>query len=203
MLAPADPSKVALLKHLKMRIAHRFPNGDLMAVYSRESTSNLQGKMLEIRARIPYLVTTEDRELTTEDLTEIHYVESHHGEVFDRSSGSWEDEYTLKLSGFTEAKSKVASNIESKRKKLIEFRDKLRRRLEAFGKERRKVTKTRSQNAKDKALMKDKVQELNNKISERDATISSQKDELEAKDKQIQEMSRAPAGAGAGAGARN
>ena len=165
-LAPAEKGKPTLIKSFKMQIAHRFDNGDVLAVLKRESQYGDKVKDIEVRARIPYDRLSSGEDLSTDDLLDVRFAENHSGERTDRRSSGWEDEYSLRLSGFDEVKSRQAQDIADQKQKLQEVQEKLTSRIKALGDERRQLAKQREEIAKKKAEGDDRNQNQAAKLAE-------------------------------------
>lgn len=187
-LAPAAGEDPSLLKTFKMKIVHRFENGDVMALTTRRSTVDGAGADLTVQARIPYGVLASGDDLTTGDLTEVRFTESKEGELAERHSSGWEDEYSLRMSGFDESKSRVAKEIDDKRKSLEETRDKLQTQIKSVGDERRKISKEREDMTKKRETLEGEQKELKTKVDDQSKTIEDQKKDIEDKDKEIEEL---------------
>lgn len=141
-LEPSEADAV-LLKRFKMKITHRFENGDVLAFMRRKSTLASEGSEISVQARIPYERIISGEPMSTNDLEEVEWVESQGGEIAERRSAGWEDEYTARLSGFNEARSKMAMDLEDKRKQLKDVKENLETRLKTFGSERQQMSKQR------------------------------------------------------------
>jgi hypothetical protein len=142
-LAPPDGEDKQLLGSIKMRITYVHENGDLLVTYSHDSISNEEGHNIQVRARIPYAKVISGSPIKTSDLSQIHFMENLKQELVERNSSEWQDDYSLRISGFTEAGSKQARELQDKRRKLEKDRDTLRKQLITFGKEKQKLAKER------------------------------------------------------------
>ena len=172
-LAPANKGEPALLKSFKMQIAHKYENGDVLAMMTRKTGDGDQAGEIAVQARIPYDRLASGDELTTDDLLDVKLRESKNGEIADRSSSGWEDEYSLRLSGFTEAKSKEAMELADQKKKLEETGEKLATRIKALDEQKKQFTKEKDDMAKKKADEDEKVQQLEDKVKEQQDQIQS------------------------------
>lgn len=198
-LAPAKPNEARLIERMKMRIAHRFDNGDVMVSMLRSTLAQGQAAEAQVSARIPYDRLISGDELTTKDLMDVKIVDSRDGEVAERRSSGWEDEYSLRLSGFTEAKSKAAAEIDEKRRRLEDARENLKTRIKTFSEERKQVAKEREA-VRQKAEEQKKVDEV---LAAKDEEIKDKAEEISEKEKEItsliekaeEEKSSAKAGA--------
>lgn len=175
-LTPKTPGDPSLMKTFKMQIVHRYANGDVLARLSRRSLGEDEAAEITAEARIPYDRLASGDPLTTEDLLDVNYVESGEGELIERSSSGWEDEYSLRLSGFKEAKSKMAAELVDQKKQLDDAKEKLETRIKTFGDERRSVAKQRD--------------DLNKKNIETDAKVKDMQDELDSKQETIDEQQK-------------
>ncbi len=177
-LAPAAKGDPALVKNFKMQIVHRFPNGDVLARVVRRSTTEDAAAELTAEARIPYDRLASGEELTTEDLLDVKFHENKESVVADRASSGWEDEYSLRLSGFNEAKSKMALELADQKQKLDEGTQKVNDKIKAFGAERRQFAKEREELNKKKAETENKVKGLEDKVQEQQGTIDDQQTQI-------------------------
>lgn len=154
------PDGTKPLQMLKMKIAQVFENGDALVIFKRNSKNQIEGREVAVRARIPYSALIADHEITTKDLVDVHWMDTLDGELTERYSSAWEDEYTLRMSGFTEAKSLYAQQLEDKRIQMESVRAKVRNQLVSIGKERAKLSEERQKWQAEKAAAEAKVEEL-------------------------------------------
>lgn len=177
-LAPKKPGETSLMKNFKMQIVHRFPNGDVMARMQRRSQNEDQATEITAEARIPYDRLASGDDLTTDDLLDVNYVESGEGELIERSSSGWEDEYSLRMSGFNEAKSKMAAELVDQKKQLEDAKTGLETRIKTFGEERKQVAKQRDDFNKKTVETDAKVKTMADKIDDQKSTIEDQQKQL-------------------------
>jgi hypothetical protein len=168
-LTPAEKGQPSLLKSFKMQIAHRYDNGDVLAMLKRTSQHKDQASEVDLRARIPYDRLSSGDDLTTDDLLDVRFAESKAGELTERNSSGWEDEYSLRLSGFEEAKSKQAQDLADQKDRLQEAQEKLENRIKSFGDERRLVAKQREDLAKKRAETDAKMKLIEDTLKEQEA----------------------------------
>ena len=185
-----EPPKLenSLIKEFKMKVVHIYQNGDLLLQYSRNSENENQINMINIKARVPAKAMLNEKPLTTKDLQNIQIVENVKNELVKRTSSSWDDEYTLRMSGFNEAQSKVASEVDSSMKKLKNMRS-------SFEKKLKTIQNERNMFAKNKQNSDSKLNELNQKIIEQKAKIDEQKQLLSQKDQELQALKPSEEGA--------
>jgi hypothetical protein len=186
-LEPSSPD-ARPIHRFKMKIAHRFPNGDVLAIAERESVASQNQNNLSIQARIPYDRLISGSPISTDDLTEITMNESSDGEAIDRRSATWEDEYTLRMSGFNEANSKVAARLDQQRDQLRKIRDELKNRLIALGKERETMAGERNKLLEKNTASQTTIDGLNKSILDKETQIKTQEDVLAGKDKEIEAL---------------
>ena len=141
-LEPAD-KEIPIVKRFRMKVTHRFDDGDLGVFMKRESSNANETQLLQIKARIPYMRLVSGDNLKTSDLVDVEFHEVSHGESVDRTSSGWEDEYSLRMSGFDESKSKVAADLDDKRRKLAETAEQMKTSLHAMSDERKQFSKQR------------------------------------------------------------
>jgi len=175
-LSPSEPGEKSALKRIDMRIAHRYENGDALVTLQRTSIVDGEANEISISGRVPYDRLISGKQLTTDDLNEVKFNESNEGQLSERYSSAWEDEYTLRLSGFNEASSKIAMDLESKRQRLDEVKDRVKGQIESMSKERQKVADERERVLNKSAKDQEKVGELESTVREQEETIKSQQD---------------------------
>ena len=141
-LEPAEKT-ATIVKRFRAKVTHRFDNGDLALLYRRESFSPEETQQLQVKARVPYMRLVSGENLKTTDLVDVEWVENTRGEVVERTSSGWEDEYSVRLSGFDESKSKVALDLDDKRKAVADANEQLKTKLKSMGEERRQFSKQR------------------------------------------------------------
>jgi hypothetical protein len=186
-LTPKEKGEVSLLKDFKMKITHKYPNGDVLAQVERNSQTVDDFHNLSAEARIPYEKLASGDPLTTDDLTDVKFNEYQEDEAIHRHSSGWQDEYSLRLSGFNEAKSKVAAELADQRSKMQETKQRLEERIKTLSTERKLIAKQReelSQKRQDSENKlknaKEKIQESTEVIEEQKQTIEEQQQALEA-----------------------
>ncbi len=182
-LSPRE-EKVGLVKRFKMIVSHHYPNGDVLATTIRKSTLandtvlGEQDQSIHVRARIPARAIASPSGVSTEDLYDVAWTEVNEGEQISRSSSGWEDEYTARLSGFSEARSKLARELEDKRKQLYTQRLRLEEQLKSIGQERQVIAKEREDAMKIREESGSKVSELSTKLEEKESQIEVMNEEL-------------------------
>ncbi len=142
-LAPPEGENKHLMRTIKMRIAHVEEDGDLHLTYDHDSRSNEEGHKIQVRAHLPYSNVLNGSSIKTSDLSQVQFTETFKDEVVERNAPEWQDDYSLRISGFSEAGSKQARALQDKRRELEKFRDTLRKQLISFGKEKQQVAKQR------------------------------------------------------------
>jgi len=178
-LTPAEKGGAKLVPSFKMQVMHRYPNGDVLARVVRRSRSEDQAKEFTAEARIPAARLTAGDALTTDDLLDVHVRGDRDGGIVESSSPGWEDEYSLRMSGFTEAKSKAAETLAEGRRRLKESRGKLEDQIKTFGAERRQVAKQRDELARKQSEQEQKLSELESKVQDQESTIEDQKGQID------------------------
>jgi hypothetical protein len=177
-LEPGGTNKPVLVKNIKMQILERFDNGDVLVMYRRRSMQEGQGAEILVTARLPASALSRPEQVSTTDLADIDWHQSADGEVVERKSVNWEDEYSLRISGFDETKSKIAAGLEEKREQLKSVRDKLENELKAFDGERKLMTTERAGLLEKKAQDTAKIEDLN----KQNAELKKEVDDLKPKD---------------------
>ncbi|MBQ48518.1 MAG: hypothetical protein CMP10_13995 [Zetaproteobacteria bacterium] len=181
-LNPGQENPVVMTR-MKMRIVDRDENGDAIVAYNRLSQNKGETNSIDIRAKVPRAILEGEDAVTTDDLSQVEWSESNDGAIIDRESNDWEDEYTLRLSGFSEAKSRQAISLDDKRKRLQEVKNNLSNRIKAHSKERSKFSKAREELAEEQKKTADEVSNLS-------STITTQKEEIKAQKAKIEELEK-------------
>lgn len=178
-LTPSNDGDAKLLKQIKMKVEHEYPNGDVLVRFKRGSIVENYANEVNVAARIPYETLVSGKPIETTDLGDVAWVESKDGEVIQRYSAAWEDEYSARISGFDEAKSRIAMDLESKRRQLDESKKRLENRLNAMGSERTKIAKERDEVNNLRKESEEKVKDLEDKNGEQEKEIEELKSELD------------------------
>ena len=166
----------AVLKTLKFNVLHRLDNGDAILGLRRVTENDNETKVVEIRARLASAALMREKsEFTTRDLSEVEIKEVNQGELTVRRSSGWEDEYTLIMSGFTEAKSRLAQDLDERQKLIDQSKVQLQTKVESFSKERQQVAKERERLSKEKAQLDKKMQDLSTEVDEQKKAIEALK----------------------------
>lgn len=171
---------------LKMRVVRELENGDIIVEASRASENDWETQSIRAQARISRELLQSKQEISTLDLSDVQWYEAQNGEVIERESTHWEDEYTLRFAGFNEARSKMALDLENKRKDLEKVRDRLQERINNVGKERSKIAQERDRVSKLRQEAEDKLGELNKKVSDQDALIEQQKETIKKQEQLLE-----------------
>lgn len=171
--ASEGKDKASIIKSFKMEVLDVLENGDAVVMYHRKSLRGAQAADLSFKARIPQAALVDRENLSTTDLVGVAYRESIDGEIVERESANWEDEYTLRISGFDEAKSKSAVALEENRRQIKDARDKLATQIKAFGTEKQTVAKERAKLAEKEKADTAKITELETKVKEQEEKIAS------------------------------
>lgn len=165
-LEPGTENKPVLLKNIKMQVMERFDNGDVLVMHRRRSIREGQGADVTVTARVPAEALARVDNINTLDLADVNWRESFNGDVAERKSANWEDEYSLRLSGFDETKSKDALGLEEKRAQLKSVRDKLENEMKGFAGERSRLSDERAKLLEGKAQDAAKIADLEKQNSE-------------------------------------
>lgn len=172
---PKEGENLIPLTSINFKIDRRLPNGDVIVSSFRVSSSEDESNSIRIQARLSRADLMNKKELTTEDLLDVEWYERQNTEVFERQSLSWQDEYTLRLSGFNEARSEYAEQLVNKEKDLIKVREQLRERINNLGKERQQIAKARQNVDQRNKDMNRIVDGMRAKLTEQDNIINEQK----------------------------
>ena len=181
-------SNPVILRRLSMRVESRLGNGDVLALLSRNSSNGMESNSINIRARIPFSALNSRRPLTTNDLKDVEWYQSEDGDYTERKSLAWEDEYTLRLSGFSEAKSKASLALGEKRKQMQGIRDQIETRLKNLTKQRLEIGRERQRLTKEQRKMLDERQKFKELISEKDQAIEEHLSTISEREETIKEQ---------------
>ena len=179
-LTPVAGEERQLVKQVNFKIQQIYPNGDGLGTLVRRSRRAGFEQLLQVRVRIPAAQMLPNAKVDTNDLTEVRVDQVQNGERTVRSSHIWEDEYTLALSGFEEAKSQVAQDLEDQKRQLFEVRDRLRGRIEAFGAERRQLAEQREKLQNSKVANAAQIDQLKGQLQSKDDVISEQQQQIQS-----------------------
>ncbi len=179
---PKTPSSI------KMKVVRKLENGDLIVEASRASQNEWEANSQRATARIPYSKVPGRGEISTADLADVHWWESVNGALTERESNTWEDEYSLRWAGFDEARSKIALDLETKRKDLEKVRDRLKDKIVNVGKERNKLAVEKDRVDSLRREAEEKLNELAQKNAQLDAQIEQQKDVIRKQELLIGEV---------------
>lgn len=147
------------LKSFKMRLDSILPNGDGMVSVTRRSSRTGDFHEVYAKARIPAEQMIPGAELSTSDLFDVAWMDFDGSQTTERHSTAWEDEYSLRLSGFEELRSKEALAVEEGRRQVQIEKDKV-------SEETRRMTDERARSAKQRDELQQKLREAEAKISE-------------------------------------
>jgi hypothetical protein len=184
-LEPADRSKLSPLKSFKMRITQVFENGDVLGHFKRSSDSELESHDINVQGRIPYHKIISGNDITTGDLMDVRLVEVTKEEVIERNSIGWDDEYTARISGFHESKSKAAAILDEKRRQLQSVKDRLTTRLQNLSKERSRWVAERNKLMESSTQSKEVIDTLNQTILKKDEEIAAQQQKIKEQEEQM------------------
>lgn len=187
----ADPK---VPSSIKMRVVRKLENGDVIVEASRASQNEWEANAIRAQARIPREKVRGTGEISTADLEDVNWYQSDNGTITERESSGWEDEYSMRWAGFNEAKSKIALDLENKRKELEKVKDRLKERIVNVGKERNKVAQEKEKVSIFRKDAEDKLNDLTQKINEQDGMISQQKEVIQKQEKIIEAMQQENAG---------
>jgi flagellar basal body L-ring protein FlgH len=181
-LAPSSGERPQMLTRLAMEVTGKLPNGDITVQSRRNSVSPSESHSIKISARIPFSAVSAGEGITTDDLVDVVLVDTKRGEIITRSASGWEDEYSLRISGFDESKSLAARELQEKQRSLLVARGKLEKRMKSFAAERSDVLKMR-ENLQRSAKAEEGKSELGQAVPKKDSTQSGKQEETERAEK--------------------
>ena len=174
----SEKANPILIKNLKMKVVSQLENGDVLVEASRTSSNDLESNAISVRARVSHDALSKKGKLTSKDLQDVVWNETNSGKLTERSSVGWEDEYTLRWSGFNEARSKLAMGLEEKRKRLVDFRGQLQNEYKSLTRRRVEIAKERARLARERKKIADEKEALKDTIEEKEATILEQQEQI-------------------------
>lgn len=169
-----------ILKNIKMRVAHRLPNGDALVVMQRTSMNDQESNAVGIRARVPSAVLRQNRQISTNDLQDVDFMESIDGDIVKKHSNSWEDDFTLRLSGFQEARSRHAQILADKKKQIQQVKSQVETGVRNMTAQRVAMAQERLKLKNERARIAQEKQDMQNEIKDREAKIEERNDEINA-----------------------
>ncbi|MBC7660366.1 MAG: hypothetical protein H7249_11760 [Chitinophagaceae bacterium] len=173
---------------VKMKVVKKLENGDVIVEAARASQNEWEANTQRATARIPFAKVSGHNDITTADLADVHWMESINGSITERESNTWEDEYSMRWAGFNEARSKVALDLETKRKDLEKVKDRLKDKIVNVGRERNKLAAEKDKVEILRRETEEKLNELNRKNVQQDSLIEEQKDIIKKQEKIIEEV---------------
>lgn len=173
-LGPAK-AEAKPIETLTMKVRQRLPNGDFIVQYQTTSTTTRDDTYTFVTAILDGKKRFNRAGLSTADLSDISFRQKDGPkEDYELSSTGWLDEYTLRLSGFNQANSRQALELEEKRKRLAQIRNNLKNRIRSFKKERQKVILSR--------------EKFRQKLSEQRQQSEQQQTQLASSEERIKEL---------------
>ncbi|MEY4630702.1 MAG: hypothetical protein RIQ81_822 [Pseudomonadota bacterium] len=157
-LEPLEPG-AAPLKSFKARLETILPGGDGVISVTRSSSRNGEFREFHAKALVPAEKMVPGGKLSTADLYDVAWTDYDGTQATERRSTSWEDEYSLRLSGFEELRSKEAIAVEEGRRQVELAREKL-------AEESRKMNDERTRSAKQRDELQQKLRETEAKVAE-------------------------------------
>lgn len=166
-------SGAAPLKTLRLRLETILPGGDGLASIARQSTRKDEHREIYVRVRIPAEKMVPGADLSTADLVDIVWAEYDGTETTRRESTSWEDEYSLRLSGFEELRSKEAKAVVEQQNALAVEREKLAADKKKIADERTAAAQQRDQLMEKLRTAEATINELQKKVDSKPAAASN------------------------------
>jgi hypothetical protein len=193
-LEQAEKGKPVIVKNFNVQVIDIKENGDAVVAYHRRSLRGDQAADLLINAVIPYDALLDRDSISTDRLQSVAIRESQDGELTERVSSNWEDEYTLRISGFDEANSKSALALEDKRKQLQEAKEKVVAQVKSLGSERNTMANERQKLLDEKKASDDKIAAMEEKIKNQESELKDlrPKEEDANKKKPVELVDPAP-----------
>jgi|GEM_PF-1574033 len=172
-------AKKLIAKTVKMQVLGRRLNGDLDVGVTRTAQTEAENHSISVRAILPREKAVSGENVSTSDLVAVEWNENAAGETIVRSSTGWVDEYSLRLSGLSEAKSREALALEEKRNQIASSRKQLEQELKALGKQRNDLAAARTEAEKARQESGSAVDALTKEVENAKNTIAQQREELD------------------------
>jgi len=186
-LTPGE-DKPPIMTKIPFKVMRKLPDGDVIVEYYRSSKNDSESSAVKIQARLPRQVLQGNKPLLTSDLKDVFWYQNRNTQLTERQSLGWEDEYTLRLSGFEEARSQEALQLESKRKELVNLRDRLRQRIVTLGQERQLVVKERDRIGQLQTEIDQKIGSLEGDVRTKEGKIQEQTEIIRRQEELIQQL---------------
>jgi len=193
-LGPGEFPNGKVLPEIQAEVIERTAEGDLIVESSRVSSVDGRTKRVQFQAKIPARIVADSANFSTKDLRDVSFIEEG-DESIRRNSSSWNDEYSLRYSGFTETASQSARQLADDRKKLQEVKDRLDNKVKAFSSDRSRFSKERAKMLEDSQSREAKLAEADRLIEEKKAYISKLETELGKEKNSGQALGSQPVGA--------
>ncbi|MBP9706047.1 MAG: hypothetical protein KBD78_00280, partial [Oligoflexales bacterium] len=184
-----EDAEIVPIKTFRAKVVAKKANGDVVLEYERSSLQTAEQKGVLIRAVLAEKYTLNPDDFTTERLQDIKWQEFENGLVTARESPEWQNEYTLRLSGFDEAKSLAAMDLEKKRQQVIGLRDGVKNQINNIRKEKQTFAKERETLLKKQAEQEKLIAELNTKVAEAEAKEEPETQAATTQDSSVQDSS--------------
>lgn len=182
-LDPAPDNTAVLVKRFKVKVIDVLEDGSLVVHHQRQSIRDGRANNVSVKAVLPMGTFTDPEAVVSSALQDVAFRESKDGDISERLSSQWEDEYTLRLSGFDEAESKSAIALEQKRKDLQDFRDRQLGQMKSMGQERQTMAKERNDYLEQKKVADEKIKKLDEELQDSKSEVKSLKKKLGEEDK--------------------
>jgi predicted nucleic acid-binding Zn-ribbon protein len=170
-----------LLKKLSFKIIDVAPNGDARLAYVRESGQDEERNRIQVEAILPVERLGSSLPLSTDDLVDVRFVQNTFDASVRKDSSDWQDEYLVRISGFTEVKSKTARGLEDKKQQLVKTKSEVEKKLIDIGKERKKLAGEREALLKQQAQDKEKIAKLEAEVKEQAPPVTTESEDPETK----------------------
>ncbi len=177
---------------IRMQVVRKLENGDVIVEAARASQNEWEAHSIRAQARLPQNRLRAQKDISTADLADVQWTEAENGSITERESSLWEDEYTMRWSGFNEARSKSAIDLENKRKDMEKVKGRLQERIINLGKERGQIALERERVGKLRQEAEQKLNELNKQVEDKQTLIDQQKETIK-KQEQLLETLQQPA----------
>ena len=178
-LKPSKSNRPNLIKTLPMKVVHRDPDGTVQLLYERGSKSNSHTNDLRVVAEVDSRQIDQKGTVSSFHLRNVKLLHFDGSETISRTSNRWEDEFSLRVAGFSEAMSADAVRMNDMRRDLKRLGEEVRDQIISLRTQRRAMSKERDKLVAERKVDRDTIGALEKTVDQQKATISEQKRAIE------------------------
>lgn len=159
------------LESLTFEVIDVNRRGDARVRFARASDNAEDYRHQSVEAVIPSESFVGVEPLTTDQLRNVRFLQISDSSRIERSSVEWQDEYLVRISGFSEVKSIAAKALDQKRDQLLKARADVEAKLRQVGQERLKFAAERQQYVEAQSKDRAKIGNLEQAVKDKDEQI--------------------------------